>query len=89
MSSIAPFTHQSVLPSSHPHSHLTTGTDLINGYIANFLLNESCQVILQNYPLGLRQIAAAVPLNVLYAKELSNAVLSISTAGYIDQIHNK
>lgn len=68
--------------------HSTLGTDLINGYMANYLLQSGCQLIQKPLNFGLRQIAAAVPLNVFYAQELSTLILSLVSTGQIQQIYS-
>lgn len=39
--------------------------------------------------MGLRQVAIALPLNVQYAKEMTNTILSLISNGYIDQIYTR
>ena len=58
----------------------------MNNYIAKSLVEESCQLIQKDMPIGLRQVAAAVPLNVFYHNELSTAVGQLISTGTINQI---
>lgn len=61
----------------------------MNNYIAKSLAVESCQLVQKDMPIGLRQVAVAVPFNMFYHNELSNAVGQLISTGTINQIYDQ